>query len=198
MSTDTEIMAEMAKAMRESDQREERGIPDASQSTGLKMSQKTKGASGPEVPGRIRAWRTDDGREVWLPAVTQLYHLRKTRPNGEPVFVLTKPEMAQRIPLDISCSICARVNGASRKFYQMTQYEDHMEILHPREWQREQREIDRRERHEERQVLAALATGGRNGNQEPTTIRQISYACETCGKSFSKKVALAGHRRTHV
>lgn len=193
MSTDTEIMSDMAKAMQQKDrQREERGIPDASRETGLRFEAKTKGASGPEVPGRTRAWRTDDGREVWLPTVTLMQHLRKVRPNGESVFTLEKPRMAERVPLDIVCSVCVRVNGQSRKFYSEDQYENHMEILHPREWAREMRERDRAERQEERAVLRTLIQRG-EGNAEVVQ----AYTCEVCGRGFTARIAYTNHKKTH-
>ncbi len=200
ISNYAEVMEEMEEALSDSKrQRDERDVEDP---RGMKMSQKGKiTKAGEPIKDRQQAWRTDDGREIWLPTGTLPYHLSKRRPNGDRVFVLRKPPIAEKIPLDLTCKICERANGYSRKFYEWTQYEDHQEILHPREWQREQRERDRLERLEERKVLMALAERGMtNGATQDRTEGATSakkYVCETCDRGFDRAVALSGHRRTH-
>ena len=135
-----DIMEEMEQALADREaQRDERGLEEKQK--GMRLTQKTNIThGGQEVAGRTRAWRTDDGREVWLNTGELPYHLSKRRPDGERVFVLRKPNIAERVPVEnLACKICIRSRGGSRKFYEYTQYEDHMEILHPREYQRELR-----------------------------------------------------------
>lgn len=198
MNQYAEIAEEIESVLADKErQRKDRGIDN---SPGMHFSQKSgiTDAAGEEVDGRTRAWRTDDGREVLINTAELPHHLAKRFPNGNRVFVLRKPAMAERTPLDIECAICKRANGYSRKFYEYTAYDDHQEILHPREWQREQRERDRQDRLEERAVLREMIQrGGANAPTESEAV-QAGFICEECGKGFAKKVALVGHSRTHL
>jgi hypothetical protein len=203
-----EIMEEMEQALADKEAvREERDLGE--QPTGMRLSQKTNiQFAGEEVPGRTRAYRSDDGREVWLNTAELPYHLSKRLPNGKRVFVMKKPPMAERVPLDIECRICARMNGYSRRFYDNAQYQDHMEILHPRENERERRDQDRQERLEERAVLRALAERGvTNGAEqvkpEPEVAAEVQsgpapWTCEVCGRGFSVKIAYINHKKVHA
>ena len=85
------ILEEMEQALADKEAlREERGIGE--QPRGMRLSQKTNIAFGDEeMPGRTRAWRTDDGREVWLNTGELPHHLNKRRPDGKRIFVLKKP-----------------------------------------------------------------------------------------------------------
>ena len=191
--TDT-ILEEMEQALADKEAlREERGVGE--QPKGMRLSQKTNIVFGDtEMPGRTRAWRTDDGREVWLNTGELPHHLNKRRPDGQRIFVLKKPPVAERIPLDLKCGVCIRMRGASRLFYDHSQYEDHMEILHPREYQRELREAEREQRERETSALVALAErGARNGAE--TTNQASAYTCGTCGKSAKSRAGLSAHVR---
>ena len=197
-----EIMEEMEQALQDKEAlREERGVGE--QPKGMRLSQKTNIAFGDtEMPGRTRAWRTDDGREVWLNTGELPHHLSKRRPDGKRIFVLQKPSVAERVPLDLKCGVCIRMRGDSRLFYNHSQYEDHMEILHPREYQRELRELDRAQRDRSTDALIALAERGvsngpttRQANGESVPTSTAAYACGTCGKQAKSRAGLSAHVR---
>ena len=197
-----DIMEEMEQALQDREaQRDERGLE--ADPKGMRLSQKTNITHGSQVvAGRTRAWRTDDGRETWLNTGELPYHLSKRRPNGDRVFVLKKPVMAQRAPLEIQCQTCLRMNGYSRQFFSRSQYEDHQEILHPREYQRELRNDERSQRERETNALVALAERGagnvRTEQAEQSTEEGGNWVCAGCHRGFRSKAALGSHARTHA
>ena len=214
-----DILEEMEQALADKEAlREERGVGE--QPKGMRLSQKTNIEFGDkEMPGRTRAWRTDDGREVWLNTGELPHHLNKRRSDGKRIFVLKKPSVAERVPTDLKCNVCLRMRGDSRLFYDRSQYEDHQEILHPREWQRELREQERTQRDRSTDALIALAErGAPNGRTTETTNSEAvapspptegveanrvigagtNWVCIDCRRGFKSKAALGSHARTHA
>lgn len=114
--------------------------------------------NGQPMPERIRVWRTLSGREAFLPTVMIRQMMKKRHSNGKLVFSATPPEGVFAVPIDQSCDICA-IREIQKKFYSMYDYEGHMDAFHPREWTSKQREEDRKERLEERELLRQLVTG---------------------------------------
>lgn len=113
---------------------------------------------GEELPERVRVWRTINGREAWLPTAMIRRHMRKRHQDGTPVFTSKPPQGKYPEPIEQSCVICA-VRSINKKFFTMFDYEGHMEMFHPREWGSIQREEDRKERQEERELMRQLVTG---------------------------------------
>lgn len=150
---------------------------------------------GQTIPDRFKAWRSDDGTEVTLPTGLMGLMLRKRHANGKPVFLTKNPGIVKpEIPE--TCDICTQNRGGlKKKFISRMSLMLHMRHKHPMEEQMTREEREYMDRQEERALMRQMIQrGGANGNSEevPTT-----HTCETCGKGFSKKVALVGHRRTH-
>jgi hypothetical protein len=193
---DQDIMEEMEQALLDRENvRDERGIGD--QPKGMRFKQTTKIEHGGEsIGGRTRAWRTDDGREVWLNTGELPHHLGKRGVNGERVFVMKRPATADKPPIidHLSCKVCIQMEGKSSPFRSESNYEDHMEILHPREYQRELRDREAADRRNQTDALIALA--GRT--QEVTNGTKESFICDNCGKEAASRAGLLAHQRSHA
>lgn len=201
MTETNSILEEMEQALVDKEAfHEERGLDE--QPKGMRLTQKTGiTIGGDEVAGRTRAWRTDDGREVSLNTAELPYHLSKRRPGGQRVFTLKKPLAAFKpdpIP-GLKCDVCERLHDSppSNVFITEASYHDHMDILHPREYQRELRNEEMAQRRRETDALVALAERGGNGNQNKQAGRnqEAGFACETCGKQAKSRAGLAAHKR---
>lgn len=112
---------------------------------------------GQPLPERVRVWRTQSGREAWLPTAMIRQMMAKKHSNGQPVFSRTPPEGKQLQPIDQGCDICLQ-REIKKVFYSVYDYEGHMDTFHPREWQSKIREQERLERLEDREILRALAS----------------------------------------
>ena len=204
METETlEIFEEIEQALADKENlREERGVESPK---GMRFKQKTKiEMGGEELPGRTRAWRTDDGREVWLNTGELAHHLNKRR-NGQRIFTTIRPPAADNKPpiiKGLECAVCIQMEGYSSPFRSESNYEDHMEILHPREYQREVRVEEGVERRRQTDALIAVAERrGANGttiDNETVTPSAPQFQCETCGKEAKSAFGLRAHQRTHA
>lgn len=202
MNDTNSILEEMEQALVDKEAfHEDRPIEE--QPKGMRFSQKSGiTIGGEEVAGRTRAWRTDDGREVSLNTAELPYHLSKRRPGGQRVFTLSKPPAAYKpdpIP-GLKCDVCERLldSPPSNVFITEASYHDHMEILHPREYQREIRNEEMAQRRRETEALVALAERGAANGSEESSATQATYLCEVCGREFGTKAALGSHARTHA
>jgi len=145
--------------------------------------------NGKEMPERMPAFRRLTGTQVFLPTVQLAYHMAKRHSDGSKVFVRTQAEcLTQPEPIDESCEVCAR-REIKKRFFNTYDLEAHMDVFHPREWGIQQRDLDRRERQEERVILRALVERGQV--QEVTN----ELKCELCGKAVKSQFGLQAHKR---
>ncbi len=109
---------------------------------------------------------------------------------------------------ELGFRVCQKEN--IRNAYELTR---HMQLKHSKEWATIEQERIKKEREEDRQLQRLLIQGqlGRQDqvadkSSKPPIDSPLSkveltgqiFHCDVCSKDFTTRIALAGHRRTHV
>lgn len=152
-----------------------------------------------KLPERVTVYRRLTGRAVELPTATISQSLAKKAPDGGPAFVRTQAEAAT-IPtfIDKVCEVCREVSGKPKQFYKESNYRGHMRGFHELEWEEIQRQEDRDERRQDRELMAAALRQATSAAS--TSIQEVSsdFKCDECGKAAASKAGLLAHQRSHV
>lgn len=156
-------------------------------------------AGGKPLPERVAVYNALNPNDIsYVPTAMLPRILSKTHPDGSRVFLPSRPKDFVPIQyIDQTCDFCLKAsNGQVRKrFEDWDTYERHQQDRHPAEWEARERRREREERTEERRLLRQLFE--RSFEQAAEAKPDPAFSCETCGKAFSKKVALVGHQRSH-
>lgn len=96
--------------------------------------------NGVELPERTKVY-DKRGYPSWVPTAQLGYHLNKRTPDGERAFYSRPPAgVTPPEPIDAECKWCTKRAGRKTKvFFDIDDYENHCENLHPSEWARKLR-----------------------------------------------------------
>lgn len=110
------------------------------------------------LPERVMLWnlRTGQGRPV--PSTVAMKRITQGTKQFPPeAFTLRDPGLPEREPIEEHCWVCdadrAKRGEPPRNFFDIIQYEAHMQILHPRQWDSHLRREASAERLEDRQAM---------------------------------------------
>lgn len=114
--------------------------------------------NGRKAPERVMLWNKQTGRGSMVPttiATKRIMQGTDTFPAS--AFTLRNPGAAPRQPIAEHCWVCdkrrAEAGNPPRDFFDVIQYEAHMDLMHPREWASFQRRGLQQERLDERQAM---------------------------------------------
>lgn len=112
---------------------------------------------GMALPERVMLWNRQTGRGSMVPPTIAEKRIRAGTADFPPsAFTLRDPGSVKREPIEEHCWICdkrrAEAGNPPRDFYDVIQYEAHMELLHPRAWNTHLRQLQQTERLEDRQA----------------------------------------------
>lgn len=113
------------------------------------------------LPERVMLWnlQTKQGRPV--PSTVAMKRITQGTKQFPPsAFTLRNPGLPKREPIDEHCWVCdnqrAQHGEPPRDFYDVIQFEAHMQLLHPREWESHLRREASAERMEDRREMREM------------------------------------------
>ena len=119
-------------------------------------------SGGMPMPERVPIWNVHNGsKSIVPPTIAQKRLTQGTkRFPGFGNFTLRDPGLAQRVPIEETCEVCdkrrAEVGNPPRRFFDILQYEAHMQLLHPRWWDSYLRREAQSERLQDRESMREL------------------------------------------
>lgn len=114
---------------------------------------------GQALPERVRIWNVHNGSmSVVPPTIAQKRLMEGTKQfPGQGNFTLRDPGFPKPEPISETCEVCdkkrAEAGNPPRPFYDVLQYEAHMELMHPRWWSTHLRREQQSERLEDRAAM---------------------------------------------
>jgi len=111
-----------------------------------------------KAPERVMLWNKMAGRGSMVPTTIATKRIMQgTETFPKEAFTLRDPGNTARVPIEEHCWVCdkrrAEAGNPPRDFFDVLQFEAHMDLMHPREWASAQRRGLQAERLEERQAM---------------------------------------------
>src|SRR3990167_1620961 len=144
-----------------------------------------------DLPERIPVYNRRDPSDVsMVPTALLGQMLGKRDREGQPVFVMERPDGPMPTYIEETCDICLR-RGVRKRFAAIVDMELHYEYMHEREWAIRLRERDRQERQEDRRLLLNLL------KDRPPATAPEQFPCVTCNFQAKSAFGLRTHERSH-
>lgn len=114
-----------------------------------------------DLPERVMLWNLRTGRGAPVPSTVAMKRITQGTKQFPPdAFTLRDPGLPTREPIEEHCWVCdadrAKRGEPPRDFFDLIQYEAHMQILHPRQWDSYLRREAQTERLEDRQAMREM------------------------------------------
>lgn len=114
-----------------------------------------------DLPERVMLWNLRTGRGAPVPSTVAMKRITQGTKQFPPeVFTLRDPGLPKPEPIEEHCWVCdnsrAKFGEPPRQFYDVIQYEAHMQLLHPREWDSHLRREASSERLEDRREMREM------------------------------------------
>ena len=144
--------------------------------------------NGKNLPDRIPLYNKQTGDISMVPPT--LAQQRFMQHPG--VYTFRKPDnFPEKTPIDETCDICTRNrNGSKRPFYDIYDLENHMQVLHPREYASKLRTQEQTERREDRELQRQLVSAVARPAQD-------LFDCDQCDFVSKSAAGLSAHKRSH-
>lgn len=113
------------------------------------------------LPERVMLWNLQTGQGSPVPSTIAMKRITQGTKHFPPsAFTLRDPEFPKREPIEEHCWVCdqrrAQAGNPPRDFFDVIQFEAHMQILHPREWESHLRREATTERVEDRREMREM------------------------------------------
>jgi hypothetical protein len=110
-----------------------------------------------QLPERVMLWNKMTGRGSMVPPTLATKRVMQgTKQFPASAFTLRDPGFPKPEPIEEHCWVCDKkreiAGNPPRDFFDVIQYEAHMELMHPREWSTHLRQAQQRERLEDREA----------------------------------------------
>ena len=146
-----------------------------------------------DLPERVMLWnlRTGQGRPV--PSTVAMKRITQGTKQFPPeAFTLRDPGLPEREPIEEHCWVCdsdrAKRGEPPRNFFDIIQYEAHMQILHPRQWDSHLRREASAERLEDRQAMRDMILEiVRTMKPDAATGRDVEAVAEEVAATVSRR-----------